>query len=102
VLNFLVRKIVPYNKLSLYHATSGTLLYVLACVSISLGIYSNWFSNDAPFYLWYLCFAVTALLGLIITNQVMEKYVRPKINPSDLRINLKTSQSTKADKKLKK
>lgn len=75
VFNFLAKKIIPYNRLAMYHATSGTFLYVLACLSLSLGIYSNWFSQSAPFLLWYLCFAFTAMLGLIITNQVTAKYV---------------------------
>lgn len=64
----------------MYHATSGTFLYVLACMSISLGIYTNWFSESTPFYVGYLCFAITAMLGLIVTNQITAKYVTPKFN----------------------
>lgn len=93
VLNFIARKFVNYNSLAMYHATSGTFLYVLACISISLGIYSNWFSNSTPFYVWYLCFALTALLGLIVTNQVTAKYVTPKLNPT--KVNFKLSKNNK-------
>ncbi|RNA36289.1 cytochrome b561 domain-containing 2 [Brachionus plicatilis] len=69
IFNFFIRKFVKYQSLCMYHATSGTFLYVLACVSISLGICSNWFSESTPFYVGYLCFAITAMLGLIVTNQ---------------------------------
>ncbi len=85
IFNSFVRKFIPYNKLSIYHATSGTFLYVLACISLSLGIFSNWFSSSTPFYIWYLSFALTALLGLIVTNQVSAKYVRPKLNASEVK-----------------
>lgn len=80
VLNFIPKKLgLGYRQLSMYHATSGTFLYVLACVSLSMGIYKTWFSaEDSSFVTWYLCFAFTALLGLIVANQVTAKYVRPK------------------------
>lgn len=80
VFNFFIRKFVKYQSLCMYHATSGTFLYVLACLSISLGIYSNWFSESTPLYVGYLCFAITAMLGLIVTNQVTAKYVAGKLN----------------------
>ena len=64
----------------MYHATSGTFLYVLSCASLSLGILSNWFSSSSPFYVWYFCFAITSVLGLMVTNQVIAKYVKQKGN----------------------
>jgi hypothetical protein len=39
---------------------------------------SNWFSSSSPFYVWYLCFAITSILGLMVTNQVIAKYVKTK------------------------
>jgi hypothetical protein len=99
VMNFLVRKFVNYNALALYHATSGTFLYVLACLSISMGINKMWVKDDTPFYIWYMYFAVTALLGLIVTNQVTEKYVRPKINPADMKVHLKNASIKEKKKK---
>lgn len=44
-----------------------------------LGINSTWFSDATPFYTWYLAFATTGLFGLIVTNQVTAKYVKPKV-----------------------
>jgi hypothetical protein len=106
VLNFLARKFIDYRTLALYHATSGTFLYVLACFSISSGIYKLWFNENTPFYIWYLCFAITAVLGLVVTNQVTEKYVRPKVSPGDIRFQLSSPaadfKKTGKDKKLKK
>ncbi|CAF0796281.1 unnamed protein product [Brachionus calyciflorus] len=98
IFNSFVRKFVSYQSLSMYHATSGTFLYVLACLSISLGIYSNWFSESTPFYVWYLCFAITAMLGLIITNQVTAKYVTSRMNSSQINF---TTKKSKAINKLK-
>lgn len=96
IFNEYVKKIIPYSKLSIYHATSGTFLYVLACISLSLGIFSMWFSENTPFYMYYLSFALTALLGLIVTNQVTTKYVKPKASA----VNAALSQSHKhSDKK---
>lgn len=79
ILNRFIRKLIPYNSLAIYHATSGTFLFVLACTSLSLGINSNWFANQSGL-VWYLSFAFTALFGLIVTNQVTAKYVSSKLN----------------------
>ena len=97
LLNFIAKKFVNYQSLALYHATSGTFLYVLACLSISLGIYSNWFSNETPFYIWYFCFALTAMLGLIVTNQVTAKYVKPKLSSAQTEV--RVSAKSKKEKK---
>ncbi len=86
--NGFIRKFVPYNSLAIYHATSGTFLFVLACTSLSLGVNSNWFANQSGF-VWYLTFALTAVFGLIVTNQVTAKYVKPKLNNSNVKVNNK-------------
>jgi cytochrome b-561 domain containing protein 2 len=78
ILNNIASKFIPYRTRCMYHATSGTFMFVLACVSLSLGIFSNWFSEATPFYIWYLAFALTSFLGLIVANQVTNKYVKPK------------------------
>ena len=94
VLNRFIRRFIPYNTLAIYHATSGTFLFVLACTSLSLGINSNWFANQSGF-VWYLSFAFTALFGLIVTNQVTAKYVNPKLNankPSNIHVKLKKTK----------
>lgn len=77
----MVRKITnfSYPKLAIFHATSGTFLFVCVCSSVCLGINSIWFSSMTPFYIWYFSFAVTGLFGLIVTNQVTSKYVKPKL-----------------------
>ena len=75
----LVSRFIPYRQLATYHATSGTVLFVLACSSMCLGINSNWFSSQTSFFVWYLTFAVTAMFGLVVTNQVKAKYVDPKL-----------------------
>lgn len=80
VFQFLTRKVVPYSRLKMYHATSGTFLYVLACISMGMGIHKYWYADtDTPFYIWYLSFAFTGLLGMIVTNQVTARYVKPHL-----------------------
>jgi cytochrome b-561 domain containing protein 2 len=90
--NGFIRRFVPYNSLAIYHATSGTFLFVLACTSLSLGVNSNWFANQSGF-VWYLTFALTAVFGLIVTNQVTAKYVKPKLNNSN--VNVKVNNKKK-------
>ena len=41
---------------------------------------SIWFSEATPFYIWYFAFAFTGLFGLIVTNQVTAKYVKPRMS----------------------
>ena len=82
----------------MYHATSGTFLYVLSCGSLSLGILSNWFSSSSPWYVLYFCFAVTSFLGLMVTNQVIAKYVKSKPNTIG---EVVKEQETKKQKKVK-
>lgn len=86
-------KSLKYSVHAIYHATSGTLLYVLACLSIGLGIYSNWFTGNAPFYIWYLSFALTSFLGLIISMQVTSKYVTNRYNAgTNIKLDLATNK----------
>ncbi len=44
------------------------------------GMNSIWFSSTTPFYIWYFAFALTGVFGLIVTNQVTAKYVKPKMS----------------------
>ena len=93
LLNKFVSKFVPYRSLAMYHATSGTFLFVLACTSLSLGINTNWFANQSGL-VWYLSFALTALFGLIVTNQVTAKYVTNKFNTNkpNVKVNIKKKE----------
>ena len=87
-------------QMNIYHATSGTFLFVLACMSIGLGIYSNWFTSATPFYVWYLSFALASFLGLIISLQVTSKYVKPKQHSlSKAELKALEKQAKKASKK---
>lgn len=98
VLSFIPQKLgIGHRQMAMYHATSGTFLYVLACISLSLGIYKTWFSGEqSSFVLFYLCFAFTALLGLIVAIQVTNKYVKPKMAvPTTVYIPRQTRASNK-------
>ncbi len=103
ILNGLFRKItnISYGSLAIAHATSGTVLFVLICTSMTLGIYSNWFSNTTPFYVWYFSFALTALFGLIVCNQVTSKYVKGKLINNLETHSISNIGSQKKQKKIK-
>jgi hypothetical protein len=58
---------------------------------------SNWFSSSSPFYVWYFCFAITSVLGLMVTNQVIAKYVKSKA----IRTETVNEKDIKKQKKIK-
>ncbi|XP_022101189.1 cytochrome b561 domain-containing protein 2-like [Acanthaster planci] len=61
--------------LKLYHATSGLVLFTLACTTLTLGLFTNWFWSTAHGTAWYFCIATVAWLSLVIMNQVTQAYL---------------------------
>lgn len=78
----LVARFVKPVQLKLYHATSGLFLYSLACTSLVLGMYSNWFGRNVTGTSWWACLACPALLILIVMNQITHRYLVPKVTGS--------------------
>lgn len=65
---------IKLSQLKLYHATSGLCLYTLACTTIVLGLYSNWFMRNVRGTSWYACIGVVAILILAVMNQIVTAY----------------------------
>lgn len=63
------------GRLKGYHATSGLTLYMLACISLFLGMQSNWFVANVTGTSWYACAACPMVLLLIVSNQVTSAYL---------------------------
>jgi cytochrome b-561 domain containing protein 2 len=75
VLNSLVAKMVPYKQMAKYHSFSGMFLFCSACVSMCLGVYSNWFTNVAQYYVWLASYALIVFFGITAFKQVANKYM---------------------------
>lgn len=62
------------------HALSGTLIFVLSCLVIFLGFYSNWFVKNVGLYsvAWGLCAACPIFFGATVNNQVAQSYLYTK------------------------
>lgn len=70
-------KLVQMKKL---HALSGTIIFILSCVVILLGFYSNWFVKVVKVYSWAwgLCAICPVLLAATVNNQVAQAYIYRK------------------------
>ncbi len=71
----LTAKMFKLADLKLYHATSGLVLFTLACVTLVLGLFTNWFSKNAHETAWYICIGIVAWISLVIRNQVTQAYL---------------------------
>ncbi len=65
-------------QLKAYHATSGLLLFTLVCLSLFLGMYSNWFVRNVTGTSWYACVACPMIMALVVLNQVSNHYLPNK------------------------
>jgi len=62
-------------QLKMNHATSGLFLYSMVCLSMVLGMYSNWFTANVTGTSWYACFACPSILILVVMNQITTNYL---------------------------
>ncbi|XP_078000951.1 transmembrane reductase CYB561D2-like [Glandiceps talaboti] len=70
-----VSQMVKLADMKLYHATSGLLMFSLACASLVLGLFSNWFVSVASDAVWYISLSCPAMLALVVMNQVTQAYL---------------------------
>ncbi|XP_071810193.1 transmembrane reductase CYB561D2-like [Asterias amurensis] len=71
----LTSKMFKLADLKLYHATSGLVLFTLACVTLVFGLCTNWFTSNAHETAWYICIGIVAWISLVIMNQVTQAYL---------------------------
>ena len=76
----LVKSYVRPADLKLYHATAALVLFTLACVTIDLAMFSDWFVSNVTGTSWYMCFACPSILALAVMSQITTAFAH-RINP---------------------
>uniref|UniRef100_A0A6I8NGY7 ascorbate ferrireductase (transmembrane) n=2 Tax=Ornithorhynchus anatinus TaxID=9258 RepID=A0A6I8NGY7_ORNAN len=65
-------------RLKLYHLTCGLVVYLMATVTVLLGMYSAWFQAQIKGAAWYVCLALPLYPALVIMNQITSAYLPKK------------------------
>ncbi|PNI11775.1 CYB561D1 isoform 6 [Pan troglodytes] len=65
-------------RLKLYHLTCGLVVYLMATVTVLLGMYSVWFQAQIKGAAWYLCLALPVYPALVIMHQISRSYLPRK------------------------
>ncbi len=60
------------------HALMGCLVFLLACGTLVLSLYTNWFKNVAGEFVWYAMLALITVLASVVTNQVSSEFIFKK------------------------
>lgn len=76
----LVKAYVRPADLKLYHATAALLLFMLACVTLVLGMFSDWFVTTVTGTSWYMCIVCPSILALAVMTQINTSFAHV-INP---------------------
>lgn len=72
----LVKKVVLGQRKKL-HALSGAIIFVLSCLVLLLGFYSNWFVRKVGLYSWTwgFCAICPIFLAATVNNQIAQAYL---------------------------
>ncbi|XP_031231034.1 cytochrome b561 domain-containing protein 1 isoform X1 [Mastomys coucha] len=65
-------------RLKLYHLTCGLVVYLMATVTVLLGMYSVWFQAQIKGAAWYLCLVLPLYPALVIMHQISSSYLPRK------------------------
>ncbi|XP_005891373.1 probable transmembrane reductase CYB561D1 isoform X2 [Bos mutus] len=65
-------------RLKLYHLTCGLVVYLLATVTVLLGMHSVWFQAQIKGAAWYLCLVLPLYPALVIMHQISSSYLPRK------------------------
>uniref|UniRef100_A0ABK0LDK5 ascorbate ferrireductase (transmembrane) n=1 Tax=Rattus norvegicus TaxID=10116 RepID=A0ABK0LDK5_RAT len=65
-------------RLKLYHMTCGLVVYLMATVTVLLGMYSVWFQAQIKGAAWYLCLVLPLYPALVIMHQISSSYLPRK------------------------
>ncbi|XP_033290580.1 probable transmembrane reductase CYB561D1 isoform X1 [Orcinus orca] len=65
-------------RLKLYHLTCGLVIYLMATVTVLLGMHSVWFQAQIKGAAWYLCLALPLYPALVIMHQISSFYLPRK------------------------
>lgn len=65
-------------RLKLYHLTCGLVVYLMATVTVLLGMHSVWFQAQIKGAAWYLCLVLPLYPALVIMHQISSSYLPRK------------------------
>ncbi|XP_073090542.1 probable transmembrane reductase CYB561D1 isoform X1 [Manis javanica] len=65
-------------RLKLYHLTCGLVVYLMATVTVLLGMSSVWFRAQIKGVAWYLCLMLPLYPALVIMHQISSSYLPRK------------------------
>ena len=68
-----VSKLKP-RQMKQLHAVSGSLVFLVACITLGLGFYSNWFTKNAHFTVVYGSLLSCIALAGVVIGQVYTEY----------------------------
>lgn len=68
-----VSKLKP-RQMKQLHAVSGSLVFLVACITLALGFYSNWFTKNAHFTVVYGSLLSCIALAGVVMGQVYTEY----------------------------
>ncbi len=60
------------------HALFGCLVFLTACATLVLSLYSNWFNKVAGEFIWYAMLALITVLASVVTNQISNEFIFKK------------------------
>ncbi|ELK34020.1 Cytochrome b561 domain-containing protein 1 [Myotis davidii] len=64
--------------LKLYHLMCGLVVYLIATVTVFLGMYLVWFQAQIKGAVWYLCLVLPLYPALVIMHQISSSYLLRK------------------------
>ncbi|XP_004449010.1 probable transmembrane reductase CYB561D1 isoform X1 [Dasypus novemcinctus] len=73
-----VARVSRVARLKLYHLTCGLVIYLMATVTVLLGMCSVWFQAQIKGAAWYLCLALPLYPALVIMHQISSSYLPKK------------------------
>ncbi|XP_028303329.1 putative transmembrane reductase CYB561D1 [Gouania willdenowi] len=65
-------------KLKLYHATCGLVLHLLATVTVTTAMFSDWFQAIVRGPVWWLLLFLPLFPGLVVMNQITSAFLSRK------------------------
>lgn len=61
-----------------FHAVLGCLVFIMACGTLVLSLYTDWFTKVAGEFVWYAMLGLITVLASVVTNQVSSEYIFKK------------------------
>lgn len=69
---------VSVPRLRLYHATCGLVAYLLATVTVTAALFSDWFEGTVKGPIWYAFLLLPPFPALVVMNQITNTFLPKK------------------------